>query len=176
MLLVNNAILSFGDELIARTRRRPPDFIIGGHDNPYLLRWYLYGSEPHREEPNRVQSKTILGTRAYLHCFLRSDDDRAHHDHPARSVSVALRNSAVEHTIAAGGVNHRRVITAGDIRLRTAEFAHRIEIEPGTEFWTLFIFFRDTREWGFHCPNGWVHWKDFTAPGDAGAIGRGCGE
>jgi hypothetical protein len=43
-------------------------------------------------------------------------------------------------------------------------------------FWTLFIFFRNIRDWDFHCPNGWVPWWEFTAPDDKGAIGRGCGE
>lgn len=176
MRATKDLILSFGKKLITRMQRRAPDFIIGGHDNPYLLRWFLFGSEPHRDDPSRLQSKTVAGARAYLHCFKRSDDDRALHDHPSASISIALRGTAVEHTIAAGGVHHRHTITAGQVRCRSAHFAHRIEIEPGTEFWTLFIFFRDIREWGFHCPNGWVHWKKFTASDDPGAIGRGCGE
>lgn len=32
------------------------------------------------------------------------------------------------------------------------------------------------REWGFACPKGWVHWRDFVDARDAGQIGRGCGE
>jgi len=30
------------------------------------------------------------------------------------------------------------------------------------------------REWGFHCPRGWMHWKQYTDAQDSGAIGRGC--
>ncbi len=42
---------------------RKPDFIIGGPENPYLLRWYLIPQ-------NRFFN-------VYLHKILRSDDDRA---------------------------------------------------------------------------------------------------
>ena len=31
-------------------------------------------------------------------------------------------------------------------------------------------------EWGFHCPKGWVHWRDFTAGKDGEIVGKGCGE
>ena len=44
---------------------RPPDRIIGGKDNPYLLRWHVVPRNPQQN--------------IYLHHFLRSDDDRALH-------------------------------------------------------------------------------------------------
>lgn len=162
--------------IIARATRRDPDFVVGGREDPYLLRWYLLGSKPDPRVGKR--SRTILGlVRPYVHCFLRSDDDRAHHDHPAASISIALRGTAIEHTIAAGGIHHRRQLKAGQIRFRSAKFAHRIEIEPGTELWTLFIFGRNTRDWGFHCPErGWIPWWDFVAADDKGVIGPGCGD
>ena len=62
-----------------------------------------------------------------------------------------------------------------------SDHAHRIELTadatgplfPGC--WTLFLFGPTVREWGFHCPQrGWVHWRDFTAPGKPGEIGPGC--
>ena len=159
-----------------RTMKRDPDFIVGGKDNPYLLRWYVLGSRPHTTEP-RMTPRTLLGLlRPYVHEFRRSDDDRAHHDHPAASFSIGLWGRAIEHTIAAGGVHKRRELKAGGIRFRSARFAHRIEIFPGETYGTLFIFFRNVREWGFHCPNGWVHWKKFVASNDPGAVGAGCGE
>lgn len=170
----------FAESLIERTIQRPPDFIVGGRDNPYLLRWYLLGGRWVKDrktgEPRWV-SRTILGVvRPYLHCFLRSDDDRAHHDHPAPSISSGLRGGATEHTIAAGGIHRRRALKAGQIRFRRATFAHRIEIEPGTAYWTLFVFFMNVREWGFHCKSGWVPWRKFVGADDPGAIGAGCGE
>lgn len=48
--------------------------------------------------------------------------------------------------------------------------------ERGARAVSLFIAGPKVREWGFHCPNGWVHWREFTA-GDRGElVGRGCGE
>ena len=41
---------------------------------------------------------------------------------------------------------------------------------------TVFVFFRNVREWGFHCPRGWVPWQQFVASDNPGAIGTGCGE
>jgi hypothetical protein len=41
---------------------------------------------------------------------------------------------------------------------------------------TLFITGPKVREWGFHCPQGFVHWRDFVHPDDPGGIGPGCGE
>lgn len=176
--LVARKFGEYADTMIARTMCRPPDFIIGGRDKPYLLRWYLLGGRWKRtpgERPRWV-SRTFLGCRPYLHCFLRSDDDRAHHDHPSLSFSAAMGGGGTEHTIAKGGIHRRRPIRRGTIRFRTARFAHRIEIEPGSMLITLFIFLPNIREWGFHCKHGWVHWKEFTASDDSGAIGRGCGE
>jgi hypothetical protein len=106
---------------------------------------------------------------------MRSDDDRAHHDHPAASLSLCLRGPCVEHTIAAGGIHHHREIKTGDVRFRRATFAHRLEIGHREECWTLFVFFPFARDWGFHCPDrGWVRWQEFTNPDDSGQVGKGC--
>lgn len=32
---------AIAEAVLRITERRMPDFIIGGHDNPYLMRWYL---------------------------------------------------------------------------------------------------------------------------------------
>lgn len=43
--------------------------------------------------------------------------------------------------------------------------------------WTIFITARYKREWGFHCPKGWVPWRQFTDATTGGnQIGAGCGE
>jgi hypothetical protein len=66
------------------------------------------------------------------------------------------------------------VCFAGDVVLRwTGRLAHRIELEDGP-CWTLFITGPRYREWGFLCPQGWMHWQRFTASNDPGAIGAGC--
>lgn len=139
---------------------RKPDFIIGGHDAPYLLRWWLIPR-------NRFFN-------VYVHLFLRSDDDRAAHDHPWANCSVLLKGEYTEHTIAAGGVHRREILKAGDWKLRwSGRMAHRVELHNGT-CWTLFITGPVVREWGFHCPKGWVPWREFTDARDKGSIGRGC--
>lgn len=148
--------------LVRVAARRPPDVVIGGADDPYLRRWWVIPR-------NRVFN-------IYLHHFLRSDDDRALHDHPWLNISVLLRGAYTEHTIARGGIHIRTLRQAGDVKLRRATAAHRIELHAGP-CWTLFITGPNVRSWGFHCPKGWVHWRDFTNPADGGkTIGRGCGE
>lgn len=157
---------------------RPPDLVIGGADNPYLLRWYVIPR-------NRAFN-------VYLHRFRRSDDDRALHDHPWWNVSVLLKGRYVEHTIAPGGVHIRTERSAGAIKFRRAGAAHRIELLPRTvrmitadgpktlrseaPCWTLFITGPRIRDWGFHCPRGWVHWREFTSGPRGETIGKGCGE
>lgn len=149
------------DWLIRRAQRRAPDFVIGGTERPYLRRWWLIPR-------NRLFN-------VYLHQFMRSDDDRALHDHPWANCSVLLRGYYVEHTIDAGGIHRRSFRIAGDIVFRrSGRMAHRVELIDGP-CWTIFITGPRYREWGFHCPEqGWIHWERFTATNDAGAIGKGC--
>lgn len=138
---------------------RKPDFIIGGHDHPYMLRWWVV---PRNRWFN-----------IYLHHFLRSDDDRALHDHPWVNCSILLQGEYTEHTIAAGGVAHRQVYKAGAIKFRRAKSAHRVELHNGP-CWSLFVTGPIVRQWGFHCPAGWRPWKLFVSERDRGSIGRGC--
>ena len=139
---------------------REPDKVIGGGERPYLFRWYLI---PRNRWLN-----------VYLHQFLRSDDDRALHDHPWWNMSLLLEGRYSEHTIRAGGINIRARRRAGDVKFRSARAAHRIELTHGP-CWTLFITGPRIREWGFHCTHtGWRHWRDFVDDRDTGRIGRGC--
>lgn len=154
---------------------RPPDFIIGSKENPYLLRWWI------------VPRNRFLNI--YLHNFLSSDEDRALHDHPWWSCSIILRGGYREHF--PGGIVKRR--WPGMMIFRRATQAHRVELLDSDYFWsleypqrlpikksawTLFITGRKVREWGFHCPQGWTHWRNFIgvphgeARGDE--TGRGC--
>lgn len=174
-----------GDLLIYRALQREPDFIIGSDEHPYLLRWWLtpwsgYARDVPQERRTIWQRLVHRLPNVYLHYILRSDDDRALHDHPWLNASLLLRGSYVEHTIAAGGVHYRTRVRAGDLVLRRVGgrgargFAHRLEIDAGP-CWSLFITGFRVREWGFHCPTGWVHWRVFTNPADGGAtVGRGC--
>lgn len=162
--------------------RRPPDIVVGPPDDPYLLRWYI---TPWRRWKHPIWR---LLPNLYLHCFCRDDDDRALHDHPSFAVSWLLHHPYIEHTVAAGGVHHRKVWRPGSIRFMRLKHAHRIELFRETVYmrgvkyqlpiqcWTLFMFGPRMREWGFHCKNGWIPWFEFTKPDAPGEIGPGCGE
>lgn len=170
----------FAAAMITRTARRPPDFVVGGRENPYLLRWWLIPRNPL--------------FNVYLHKFLRDDDDRALHDHPWFWCSIILRGDYVEVTERAG-VTIRTHRVRGSARCASPWRAHRIELFPWwlgddnghmpqtpaeennmrAPVWTLFITGPRLRSWGFHCPErGWVPWQEFTATDDPGDIGKGC--
>jgi hypothetical protein len=146
-------------------RSRQPDFLIGDPAEPYLRRWWVI---PRNRWFN-----------IYLHEVLKSDDDRALHDHPWLNCSLILIGGYFEHGIRAGGVHERKWRGEGSVTLRSARAAHRLEVprSAGTRTVTLFITGPIIRHWGFHCPTaGWRHWKDFTGPVPKGQVGRGCGE
>jgi hypothetical protein len=127
----------------------PPTRIIeGAWGDPYLNRWELRGNNPNFD--------------IYLHRFLKSDDARALHDHPAASLSILLSGTYKEWFKG----NCHKIRAEGDAVLRVAATAHRIEIDesrPGPI--TIFIRGLKLREWGFHCATGWLHHKEFQARG-----------
>lgn len=145
------------DRIIAIADSRPPDFVIGGADDPYLRRWWIVRN-------------LLLCT--YLHQFLRSDDDRARHTHPwLWNLSILLRGRYRE-WFGDGPTDYvDRVAPA--FKLRWGPAPHRIELTHGP-VWTLFITGPRVRQWGFLCPQGFVHWRRFTAADDPGSIGKGC--
>lgn len=160
---------------------RLPDVVIGGADDPYLIRWHLIPRNP------------IFNV--YLHQFCRSDDDRALHDHPWVNLSWLLVGTYDE--VVPGKHDTDRIDPdqakrdprfhtqirryAGALVLRRASAAHRVVLlkdAQGKErpVWTLFITGPRFREWGFWCPKGWRHWQEYTRelPGGVSEIGRGC--
>jgi hypothetical protein len=142
----------------ARARmQRLPDFVIGDPDRPYLRRWWIV---PRNE-----------GCNVYLHEILRSDDDRALHDHPWANTSMLLDGRYVEVTPEGEFLRE-----AGSVVLRQASDAHRLVIPEGGRAVSLFFTGPKVREWGFHCPKGWVHWRDFTGGENGEIVGRGCGD
>lgn len=154
--------------LVWRHADRAPDFVICGSERPYLKRWYV------------VKSRFF---RIYLHEFLRSDDDRALHDHPWVSCSILLHGEYLEH-LCGGRVEKR---SSGDVIFRWPTSRHRIELLGGgptdcfspaapRPAWTLFLTGPKVREWGFWCAQGFVRWQDFVAPDNSGEVGPGCGD
>lgn len=136
-----------------------PHFVIGGEDNPYMLRWYLI---PRNRRLN-----------IYLHKFMRDDDDRALHDHPWWFLSIILKGENLEYT--EDGVIRRRV---GSVAFRRAVHRHRVVLRTFAMMpvpcWTLIVTGRNSRTWGFWCPKGFVPWHQFVDQDDQGNIGRGC--
>jgi hypothetical protein len=164
--------------LVVRLLRcdRQPDEVIGKSSvdrNDYMRRWYII---PHAS--NRTDWRFLKRGNAFLHNFNRSDDDRSLHDHPWKwNISILIKGRYWEHL--PGGKKVLR--KPGRIVFRNGTAAHRVELlkdEHGREIpvWTIFLTGPKCREWGFHCKKGWVHWKDFTAPGKPGEIGPGCGD
>jgi hypothetical protein len=185
--------------------RRPPDFAVGGWDNPYMLRWWLtpwsgwfrdVEINPEAKRWRKIAHRIIrLVPGAYLHKFLRDDDDRALHDHPWWSLSIIICGAYIEHL----QDGSRRFCNRWSITFRRAKHRHRIELYNNVwvkkkvngewvdihykkmPAWTIFITGPKIREWGFWCPSYWtgentrfIHWKKFVSATDRGNIGRGC--
>jgi hypothetical protein len=131
--------------------RIPPDESIPA----YMLRWW------------RIKRNAFFNI--YFHIVLRSDDDRALHDHPWWSFSIVLAGGYYEHTIENGGINKKIWHGPGSMRFRgSGEMAHRLELHtaangeemPAT---TIFITGPVLRRWGFHHPSQWVDAYDWDA-------------
>lgn len=147
--------------------RLHPDKVIGPMENPYMLRYWLVPRNPL--------------FNVYAHLILRSDDDRALHDHPWMNLSIVLDGGYIEVTRdRRSGALGTKCCIAGDWRFRFPRSAHRLEVlynvrtgRPIAAL-TLFVTGPRVRKWGFLCPQGWRHWRNFTSPDDSGLVGPGC--
>ena len=159
---MNNALTNYlsGKIKAAGPPRRPPDFTIGDPARPYMHRWHLIPA-------NRLFT-------VYLHHILRSDDDRAFHDHPSASLSLMIAGEMNEHYYDNTGGGCRRDITPGSLIYRGSTFAHMLVIPRGKSAWTVFIMGPRWRTWGFHCPNGWRPWTEYVKGEAPGEVGPGC--
>ena len=91
---------------------------------------------------------------ARLHHILRSDNDRAFHDHPWTYITIILRGGywEVQPVFDASGLfqGERRTWRGpGSVLFRRARSWHRLELPEGETAWTLFITFRYRQKWGF---------------------------
>ena len=140
---LRNRLLVMADRVMARK----PDEIIGIAGNPYMYRWVAWKSR---------------FLRIYVHRILRSDDDRALHDHISFNASIVLFGGYTEQLR-----RRRERRSVCDVVLRWPTTPHRLVIErPVT---TIFMLGPKLRNWGFHCDHGWVPWQEFVRDD------QGCG-
>jgi len=118
--------------------------LIGYGSKPLLVRWILF----------RVPAFGV-----YVHKLLRSDYDRALHDHPWPFLSIVLSGGYYEeHDQTTTGEKETIFNAPGRVLLRSAEWRHRVVIF-GPPAWTLVLVGRRSRRWGFWLPSGWCWWR-----------------
>jgi hypothetical protein len=143
---------------------------LDGKRSPYINRWFVI---PHNRWFN-----------IYLHQTLRDDWSRDLHDHPWDNMSFILKGGyfeevplvEVQDDVDLSHVHGNTYLLRrrpGDLVFRFAERRHRLTLPPAMEpdgsytgelqpAWSLFITGPKRREWGFHAPDGWIHWKDYV--------------
>ena len=137
-------VLALRRRVLNHMAKYPPTRIIHNvAGTPYLHRWELRGNHPAFD--------------IYLHRFLTSDDQELH-DHPAVSIAVVLSRRYTEWF----QFNKHKMRSEGDIIVRRAATAHRIEIDDGgPPPVTIFLRGPKMREWGFYSGGTWWHHRDF---------------
>ena len=111
---------------------------------PYLERYYLF-----------LKDRNTFPFNIFIHKFLKSDPDDLH-DHPWGYFTFIIRGGYWEHTPEGKfwrGPGHFRKCNANSL--------HRIELEPGVHAWTLFVPFKQIRDWGFATQGGWVQHEEY---------------
>lgn len=114
--------------------------IIGPKDNPLLTRYIIF---------------RFPWIGVYVHHLMRSDYDRACHDHPWGFISIILSGSYVEHT-----PQGHKIYRRGRILFRPAMWLHWLEMHR--PMWTLVIVGRRTRRWGFLLDGKWCWWRKYN--------------
>ena len=135
--------------------------IVNCDREPYLHRWYL-----------------IRTTRfaVFIHKFIRSDEDRALHDHPWNFFVIPIWRGYIEHSDKACDCGicknnpgrakdfprlpvQRRVWPIISSRYRTGTYRHRVELIKDKPAWSIFIRFKEQRDWGFWPKEGFIQWN-----------------
>ena len=141
------------------TNSQPMDFRIPPDESipAYMERWW------------RIPRNAFFNF--YWHIVLRSDDDRALHDHPWWNFSIVISGGYWEHRINEGGIHVAEWCGPGTMKFRWhGKKAHRLELQTHLQInpeipdeWlekptrTMFATGPVMRRWGFHDPiHGWI--------------------
>jgi len=113
-------------------------------NEPYLTRYYLF-----------LKDRKWFPFNVFLHNFHKGDLDDLH-DHPWPYFTFILSGGYWETT-----VEGRFWRGPGHFRFCSPRSLHRIELEPNTNVWTLFIPGPHIREWGFIRNGEWVQHEQY---------------
>lgn len=103
-----------------------------------------------------------------LHIILRSDDDRALHDHPWWFITWILCGGYKEYCkkTSVNPVTHESLTIetvsdqkVGSLLYRPSSWMHRVELENPAV--TLVLTGPRIREWGFATEKGWMDWRTY---------------
>jgi len=147
------------DDLIEQAKKTPYFHLKDGESGEiYMERYWLL--------PFNKDSSTNIR----IHHTMRSDTDRALHDHPWPSTSIVLKGGMWE-IIPKNQLQHpslddtefeRHWRKPGDVIRRSAQDRHRLEIPQGKSCWTMFIMGMSEQDWGFYDKDdGWVYWRTY---------------
>lgn len=126
----------------------------------WLRAWLWEHSSPYFDLPGYMRRRWVFVCPWFsvrIHHILRSDSDRALHDHPFNYGSLILRGGYWEH-LADGS---RTWYGPGSLRFAKAEQLHRLELPINTTTWSLFFIGKRRRDWGFQTDDGWVDHKKY---------------
>jgi hypothetical protein len=123
-------------------------------NEPYLERYYIF-----------LKDRTWFPFNLFLHKFLKSDPDDVH-DHPWNYATLILKGGYYEWIPQFNDQGQKAGEMAvwrgvGHFRVCKANSYHRIEVDPGTDVWTLFMPMRKKREWGFLTRRGWIQHEQY---------------
>ena len=111
---------------------------LGNSECPYAYRWLI----------------NFYFFSIRLHQWIGSDDLRYFHDHPTWFATIVLSGSYID--ISPKGEEQLNI---GSFRFRPALYKHKVKILQGG-CWTLLVFGKHFREWGFYAPkkSGKIIW------------------
>jgi hypothetical protein len=152
----------FGDWVIARAQRTPYFHLDG-----YMERYWLFRIGRFGQSDNQIGSqepRALLAAR--VHHILRGDAGRHFHDHPWSFIALRLRGGYTEVRPVFDRTGRqigetRRYHGPGTLSFRRATDWHRLDLEPGTTVWTLFIMFPLAQRWGFLVDGLKVYYRTF---------------